>query len=216
MDVSSQDLFFAPAQKLQLADNLFLLKAFALENEAKLLNDLQDILNAAPPARMMTKMGFQMSAAMTNCGDFGWVSDRSGYRYDAINPATKTPWPALPQSFLTLAENAAQLSGFENFTPDACLINQYEVGASMGLHQDKNELDLTQPIVSVSLGIAATFLFGGLKRSDKPMKIPLMHGDVVVWGGEDRLKFHGILPLKAAHHPTLGACRINLTFRQAG
>jgi len=216
MDATSQDLFFEPAQKLQLADSLFLLKEFALENETNLLNDLQAALNAAPPTRMRTKMGFQISAAMTNCGALGWVSDQRGYRYDAINPATKMPWPAMPKSFLTLAENAANAVGFEHFLPDACLINQYEVGASMGLHQDKNELDFTQPIVSVSLGIAATFLFGGLKRSDKTMKIPLMHGDVVVWGGADRLKFHGILPLKPAHHSTLGACRINLTFRQAG
>ncbi len=216
MDATSQDLFFEPAQKLQLADHLFLLKAFALENENSLLNDLQDILKLAPPTRMMTKMGFKMSAAMTNCGALGWVSDCTGYRYDALNPTTKMPWPAMPQSFLTLAENAANAAGFQHFLPDACLINQYQVGASMGLHQDKNELDLTQPIVSVSLGIAATFIFGGLKRTDKTMKIPVVHGDVVVWGGADRLKYHGILPLKPAHHPKLGACRINLTFRQAG
>jgi len=216
MGASTEDLFDETMKTLQLSDSLFLLKGFALKNEMNLLNALQAILNVAPARRMMTKMGFQMSAAITNCGALGWVSDRSGYRYDAMNPETNAPWPAMPQSFLTLAENAANSAGFEHYLPDACLINQYQVGASMGLHQDKNELDFSQPIVSVSLGIAATFLFGGLKRSDKTMKIPLMHGDVVVWGGADRLKFHGILPLKPAHHPTLGACRINLTFRQAG
>jgi len=216
MDVSSQDLLDEATKKLQLSDGLFLLKSFAMENEINLLNDLQSILKVAPPRRMVTKMGFRMSAAITNCGALGWVSDRSGYRYDAMNPETNTPWPVIPQSFLAIAKQAAEVAGFGYFIPDACLINHYQVGASMGIHQDKNEHDFSQPIVSVSLGIAATFLFGGLKRSDKTIKIPLMHGDVVVWGGADRLKFHGILPLKPAHHPTLGACRINLTFRQAG
>jgi DNA oxidative demethylase len=202
------------AAKFEFAEKAFLLKGFA--SDVQILADLQAIISAAPLRHMMTPMGFAMSAAMTNCGQLGWVADKKGYRYDTLNPNTGAPWPPMPASFLRLATNAAAECGFADFVPDACLINQYKVGASMGLHQDKNELDFTQPIVSVSLGIPATFLFGGLKRNDKTLKIPLTHGDVVVWGGEARLKFHGILPLKASNHETFGAYRYNLTFRKAG
>jgi DNA oxidative demethylase len=202
------------AAKFEIAEKAFLLKGFA--NDVQILADLQAIISAAPLRHMMTPMGFAMSAAMTNCGELGWISDKKGYRYDALNPSTGTPWPPVPASFLVLAQAAATECGFADFIPDACLINQYKIGASMGLHQDKNELDFTQPIVSVSLGIPATFLFGGLKRSDKTQKIPLNHGDIVVWGGEARLKFHGIMPLRANIHKGLGAYRYNLTFRKAG
>ena len=200
--------------KFEFAENAFLLKRFA--NNMDILAELQAIISAAPLRRMMTPMGFAMSAAMTNCGQLGWVADKKGYRYDTLDPSTGKSWPPMPLSFLQLATSAAAECGFANFVPDACLINQYKIGASMGLHQDKNELDFSQPIVSVSLGIAATFLFGGLKRSDKTNKILLNHGDVVVWGGDSRLKFHGIKPLKANSHEVLGAYRYNLTFRKAG
>ena len=157
-----------------------------------------------------------MSVAMTNCGKLGWVSDKKGYRYVALNPSTGALWQAMPMSFLQLAKNAAAEAGYANFVPDACLINQYAIGARMSLHQDKDEQDFSQPIVSVSLGCAARFLFGGLKRSDKPSKILLQHGDVVVWGGKSRLNYHGVMPLQANNHEALGACRFNLTFRKAG
>jgi len=202
--------------KLQVAENIYLLKAYALKSEKLLLADLDSVISQAPLRHMMTKMGFAMSAAMTNCGALGWVSDHTGYRYDAKDPATNKPWPLMPASFQQLAALAAAEAGFGDFQADACLINQYQVGASMGLHQDKNELDFTQPIVSVSLGIPATFQFGGLARTDKTLKIPLVHGDVVVWGGQSRLNFHGIAPLKMNTHPILGAYRYNLTFRKAG
>ena len=202
--------------KINILPDVILLKGFALSNQIVLLADLQMVITEAPLRHMMTKMGFAMSAAMSNCGDLGWVSDRKGYRYDARDPLSNQPWPAMPASFQQLAKLAAHEAGFKAFQPDACLINQYKVGASMGLHQDKNELDYTQPIVSVSLGIPATFQFGGKLRSDKTIKIPLMHGDVIVWGNEIRQNFHGIMPLKTNQHEALGAYRYNLTFRQAG
>lgn len=202
-------------KKLKIVKDAYLLKSYALANEKALLNDLALVLIQAPLRHMMTKMGFAMSAAMTNCGVLGWVSDRQGYRYDMRDPTTNKPWPVMPVSFQQLATLAAAEAGFDDFQPDACLVNQYQVGASMGLHQDKNELDFNQPIVSVSLGIPAVFQFGGLTRTDKPLKIPLVHGDVVVWGGESRLNFHGITTLKMNTHPILGAYRYNLTFRKA-
>lgn len=202
--------------KLAISAETYWLKGFALSFENALLADLKSIINQAPLRHMMTKMGFAMSAGMTNCGALGWVSDRKGYRYDSNDPLTDKPWPTMPASFLQLAHQAANEAGYVDFQPDACLINQYKVGAGMSLHQDKNELDFNQPIVSVSLGIPATFLFGGLSRSDKTIKLLLVHGDVVVWGGESRLKFHGIMPLKANHHPATREFRINLTFRKAG
>jgi alkylated DNA repair protein (DNA oxidative demethylase) len=152
---------------------------------------------------------------MTNCGSCGWVSDSSGYRYDAKDPLTGKRWPDMPESFFQLASNAAASAGFKNFVSDVCLVNRYEPGAKLSLHQDKDELDFNQPIISVSLGVPATFLFGGLKRKDKTVRIPLIHGDVVVWGGVDRLRYHGVLPLKEAWHPFAGNQRINLTFRKA-
>jgi DNA oxidative demethylase len=202
------------AAKFEFAENAFLLKGFA--NDVQILADLQAIISVAPLRHMMTPMGFAMSAAMTNCGDLGWISDKKSYRYDRLDPNSGAPWPPMPTSFFALAQAAAAECGFTDFVPDACLINQYKIGASMGLHQDKNELDFTQPIVSVSLGIPAVFQFGGLKRRDKTLKIPLKHGDVVVWGREARLKFHGIMPLRASIHEALGSFRYNLTFRKAG
>jgi alkylated DNA repair protein (DNA oxidative demethylase) len=213
------DLFAAERSELEqgeLGAWVTLLRSFALRDESALLSDLQHVANVAPFRHMVTAGGFRMSVAMTNCGPVGWVSDRKGYRYDPIDPASGQPWPPIPASFLRLARNAADASGFPQFAPDACLINRYAPGAKMSLHQDKDEKDFSQPIVSVSLGLPAVFQFGGLKRSDKPQRVPLNHGDVIVWGGPARLRYHGVLPLKDGTHPSLGSYRFNLTFRRAG
>jgi alkylated DNA repair protein (DNA oxidative demethylase) len=198
-----------------MAEGAVLLRGFAQPVEAELIADLRDVAAQAPFRHMVTPGGYQMSVAMTNCGRYGWVTDRSGYRYDADDPLTAKPWPAMPASFCQLAGQAAAKAGFDGFAPDACLVNRYEPGARMSLHQDKDETDFSAPIVSVSLGLPAIFLFGGLKRSDKPRRFRLQHGDVVVWGGPTRLFFHGIAPLADGEHALLGRQRINLTFRKA-
>ena len=191
------------------------LRGFALANESALITGIQDVASVAPYRHLITPGGFRMSVAMTNCGAVGWVSDRRGYRYDPIDPHRGKPWPAMPVAFMNLARDAAAQAGFDNFQPDACLINRYAPGARLSMHQDRDEHDLRQPIVSVSLGIPAVFQFGGLQRADKPLRVPLLDGDVVVWGGPARLRFHGVMPLKEGHHDLLGAQRINLTFRKA-
>jgi len=198
-----------------IAEGAVLLRGFAQPFEAELIADLRAIVAQAPFRRMVTPGGHQMSVAMSNCGRIGWVTDRTGYRYDASDPETGTPWPAMPPAFCRLAGEAAAQAGFGAFAPDACLVNRYQPGAKMSLHQDKDELDFGSPIVSVSLGLPAIFLFGGLKRSDKPRRFPLSHGDVVVWGGPARLVFHGVAPLADGEHILLGRQRINLTFRKA-
>jgi len=203
-----------PSQEL-MAEGAALLRGFAYPVEGDLIADLRDIVEQAPFRHMVTPGGHQMSVAMTNCGSVGWVTDRSGYRYDANDSETGKPWPAMPPSFRELAEQAADHAGFGGFSPDACLINRYQPGARMSLHQDKDEQDFGAPIVSVSLGIPAVFLFGGLKRNDKPRRFRLTHGDVVVWGGPSRLFFHGVAPLADGEHAVLGRQRINLTFRKA-
>lgn len=202
-------------QRETIADGAVLLRSFALAFETELTNRLREILAQAPLRRMLTPGGHTMSVAMSNCGRVGWVTDRRGYRYDAIDPESGRPWPPLPVSFRDLAARAAEQGGFDAFDPDACLINRYVPGAKMSLHQDKDEIDLAAPIVSVSLGLPATFLFGGLQRSDKPKRFRLVHGDVVVWGGPARLAFHGVAPLADGDHPSFGPQRINLTFRKA-
>jgi alkylated DNA repair protein (DNA oxidative demethylase) len=202
-------------RKEDLAEGAFLLRGFALANEASLLTALREVTAKAPFRHMTTPGGYRMSVGMTNCGTLGWVTDRSGYRYDPIDPESGLPWPAMPDSFASLATNAATEAGFPGFTPDACLINRYDVGAKLSPHQDKDERDFGAPIVSVSLGVPAMFLFGGLNRTDKTKRVPVTHGDVVVWGGPARLRYHGVLPLKENHHHLLGAQRINLTFRKA-
>jgi alkylated DNA repair protein (DNA oxidative demethylase) len=163
---------------------------------------------------MTTPGGLRMSVAMSNCGVAGWVTDRGGYHYDACDPETTRRWPPMPQVFRELASSAAAEAGFPGFTPDACLISRYECGARLSLHQDKDEGDLEAPIVSVSLGLPAVFLFGGHRRTDRAQRVPLAHGDVAVWGGPARLRFHGVQPVKDGNHPLLGACRINLSFRK--
>jgi alkylated DNA repair protein (DNA oxidative demethylase) len=198
-----------------IAEGAALLRGFVRPVEADLLADLRDIVEQAPFRHMVTPGGHQMSVAMTNCGGLGWVTDRSGYRYDANDPEGGRPWPAMPRSFRKLAKVAASQAGFDGFSPDACLINRYQPGARMSLHQDKDEEDFAAPIVSVSLGLPAIFLFGGLKRTDKPRRFRLEHGDIVVWGGPARLVFHGVAPLADGEHAQLGRQRINLTFRKA-
>jgi len=199
----------------QLAQDAVVLRAFATPYVAQLLPQLEAIQQASPFRHLVTPGGFRMSVAMTCCGALGWTSDRRGYRYSAIDPDSGRRWPAMPEVFLQLAQAAAAQAGFDGFLPDACLINRYQPGTRLSLHQDKDEQDYDAPIVSVSLGIPAVFLFGGHERSDKAARVPLFHGDVVVWGGVDRLRYHGVLPLKEAQHPLLGGQRINLTFRKA-
>lgn len=197
-------------------NGLIYLRGYALLSQTQLLNDLHAVISAAPLRQMMTPMGFAMSVATTSCGALGWVSDQQGYRYSPLDPIRQAAWPAMPESFFLLASTAADLAGYRGFKPDACLINQYQIGTKMGLHQDKNERDFTQPIVSVSLGIPARFQFGGKKRSDKPLQLRLEHGDVIVWGGDARLHYHGIMTMQSSSHPLLGQTRVNLTFRKAG
>jgi DNA oxidative demethylase len=198
-----------------MADCAVLLRGFARPFEADLIAALRAIVAQAPFRHMVTPGGHQMSVAMTNCGDRGWVTDHGGYRYDSNDPEAGKPWPEMPVSFRRLAEQAAAEAGFAAFSPDACLINRYEPGARMSLHQDKDEHDFGAPIVSVSLGLPAIFLFGGLKRSDKPRRYRLEHGDIAVWGGPARLAFHGVAPLSDGEHAVMGRQRINLTFRKA-
>jgi alkylated DNA repair protein (DNA oxidative demethylase) len=198
-----------------MAEGAVLLHGFAKPVEVGLIADLRDIVEQAPFRHMVTPEGHQMSVAMTNCGSVGWVTDRSGYRYVANDPETAKPWPAMPLSFRKLAERAAAHAGFGGFAPDACLINRYQPGARMSLHQDRDEDDFAAPIVSVSLGLPAIFLFGGLRRSDRPRRLRLQHGDIAVWGGPARLRFHGVAPLADGKHALLGRQRINLTFRKA-
>lgn len=199
----------------RLAEGAVLLHGRALLFEAEILGAVAAVIAAAPFRHMVTPGGFVMSVAMTNCGVAGWVTDRTGYRYDPIDPQTGKPWPAMPAVFGRLAADAAAEAGYPGFVPDACLINRYEPGARLSLHQDRNERDFTNPIVSVSLGLPATFQFGGLARTDPVTKYALRHGDVVVWGGPSRLFYHGVLALKDGDHPALGRMRINLTFRRA-
>jgi alkylated DNA repair protein (DNA oxidative demethylase) len=192
-----------------------LLHGFALSEAPQLFAHVTNISASSPFRHMVTPGGFRMSIAITNCGKAGWISDRKGYRYTETDPETGLPWPAMPPLFSKLAARAAAAGGFSDFVSDACLINRYEPGARLTLHQDKNELDFRHPIVSVSLGLPATFLFGGDSRKERPRRYRLESGDVVVWGGPSRLAFHGVAPLKDGISELTGACRVNLTFRKA-
>jgi alkylated DNA repair protein (DNA oxidative demethylase) len=210
------DVKGAESGREELAADAFVLRGFTLSGQDVILQGLQRVVAVAPFRHMVTPGGFRMSVGMTNCGSLGWVTDRTGYRYDAIDPESGRQWPQMPNGFLELARSAAEKAGFRGFLPDACLINRYEPGARLSLHQDKDERDFDQPIVSVSLGLPAVFVFGGMKRSDKAIRVPVAHGDVVVWGGTARLRYHGVFALKAGEHPLLRAGRVNLTFRKAG
>jgi len=212
------DLFDSVAEaqpsREEIADGAVLLRGFVRPIESELIEAVRAIVAQSPFRRMTTPGGHLMSVAMTNCGERGWITDHTGYRYDPIDPRTGAPWPAMPPVLRDLARSAAEQGGFQDFAPDACLVNRYEPGTRLSLHQDKDELDYSAPIVSVSLGLPATFLFGGLARADKPRRFRLVHGDVVVWGGPSRLAYHGVAPLAEGEHALLGRKRINLTFRR--
>lgn len=213
---SQMDLFSAQIpDRLPLASGAYYLPGFALPALSRLWPCLQQHLQYMPAQQMMTPMGHVMSVRTSSMGDWGWVSGTQGYGYRPDNPVNGLAWPAIPAVILQLALNAAEQAGYARFVPDSCLINVYAPGSKMGLHQDKDERDFSQPIVSVSLGLPATFLFGGAKRSDRTQKIRLHHGDIVVWGGESRRYYHGVAPLESGQHPLLGAQRINLTLRKA-
>lgn len=205
----------AREERVVLAPGAFLLRGYAGDCAADLLAAVSEIAAAAPFRHLVTSGGKRMSVAMTNCGGLGWVSDRKGYRYEAADPLTGRPWPEMPGLFRQLAADAAAAAGFAGFAPEACLINLYEPGTRLTLHQDRDERNYDQPIVSVSLGLPATFLFGGPRRTDPRLRVALCHGDVVVWGGPARLHYHGVLPLAEGEHPATGRQRINLTFRRA-
>jgi len=192
-----------------------ILRRMARNRETEVMDALFSVARGSPFRHMVTPAGFRMSVAMTNCGSLGWVTDRKGYRYASVDPETGAAWPAMPEVFTDLARGAATKAGYPAFVPDACLVNRYEPGARLTLHQDKNENDFEYPIVSVSLGLPAIFLFGGLERSDKTVRVPVFHGDILVWGGPARLRYHGVNPLKDGSHSLAGAYRFNLTFRKA-
>lgn len=202
-------------EQQQLAEGAMLLRGFARDTDQQLIVALNDVIAQAPFRHMTTPGGFVMSVAMTNCGQAGWVTDSKGYRYQAMDPQSGLTWPTMPKVLSDLATRAALQASYANFIPDACLVNCYEPGARMSLHQDKNEQDAAAPIVSVSLGLPVVFLFGGSQRSDRPQRLRLEHGDVVVWGGQARFNFHGVAPLADGYHAVLGRKRINLTFRKA-
>jgi DNA oxidative demethylase len=198
----------------QLEEGAVLLRGFVRAQAALLVEEVLRIADCAPFRHLVTPRGHVMSVAMTNCGPLGWVSDRAGYRYDPLDPISGQPWPAMPEAFLNVAARAAAEAGFANYRPDACLINRYAAGAKLGLHQDRDENDAWAPIVSVSLGLSATFLWGGKRRSDPTRRLHLENGDVVVWGGPARFVYHGVAPLKDGERPLTGKARINLTFRK--
>ena len=199
----------------ELAPGACVLRGFALDAAAALLTEIARIAAVSPFRHLVTPGGKTMSVAMTNCGSVGWYSDRRSYRYTAVDPETGKAWPPMPEAFLRLARDAAAADGFAHYVPDVCLINRYAPGTRLTLHVDQDEADRRAPIVSVSLGVPATFLWGGLARSDRQRRVALFHGDVVVWGGPARMTYHGILPLKDADHPFTGNRRHNLTFRVA-
>jgi len=203
-----------PARE-EIAEGAMLLRGFARPIQHDLLTAIDAIVGRSPFRHMSTPGGHQMSVAMTNCGSLGWVTDQTGYRYDAIDPATGKPWPEMPPVLRELAGQAAAQAGFAGFQPEACQVNRYEPGARLSLHQDRDEKNYDAPIVSVSLGLPATFLWGGVRRADRPVRYRLVHGDVVVWGGPSRLTFHGVAPLADGEHALLGRRRVNLTFRKA-
>jgi DNA oxidative demethylase len=207
------DELLSPSRE-PLEEGAVLLRGFAVAEAPGLLKEVARITQAAPFRQMVTPGGYTMSVSMTNCGGVGWVSNPGGYRYDPVDPDTGAPWPAMPQTFMDLAVRAAAEAGFTQYNPDACLINRYVRGAKLSLHQDRDEKDAWAPIVSVSLGLPAVFLWGGKRRSDPVRRLRLESGDIAVWGGPARFVYHGVAPLKDGQHPLTGAARINLTFRK--
>lgn len=216
MDLFAEQDLQQPARVERISDQAFALRGFALPKAKELLAALDSVLLQTPLRQMQTPGGYTMSARLSSCGALGWTTDRDGYHYSPLDPLSARPWPAMPGVFLALAAAAASSAGFSGFVPDSCLINAYAPGAKMSLHQDKNERCHTAPIVSISLGLPAIFQFGGVERSDPTQRIALFHGDIMVWGGVDRLRYHGVMPIKPGHHSLLGEQRINITLRQAG
>jgi alkylated DNA repair protein (DNA oxidative demethylase) len=208
------DSDFVPRSQERLEEGAVLLRGFAAAEAPALVDEVVRIAKTAAFRHMVTPGGYTMSVAMTNCGRLGWVSDRTGYRYTPVDPDTGAQWPAMPARFVGIAVRAAAEGGFANYDPDACLINRYIAGAKLSLHQDRDEKDAWAPIVSVSLGLPAVFLWGGQRRSDPVRRLHLESGDIVVWGGPARFVYHGVAPLKDGQHPLTGAARINLTFRK--
>jgi len=208
------DLFPETRHRQAIDAGAMLLGGHALPHGEVLLAAVQSVTAAAPWRHMQTPGGRAMSMANSCCGPLGWVSDSDGYRYVARDPETGQPWPAMPEAFGALAREAAAAAGYADFVPDACLLNRYAPGARLSLHRDQDEHDAEAPIVSVSLGLPATFLFGGARRKDPCQRVALYHGDVVVWGGPSRFRYHGVLPVADGQHACLGRCRINLTFRK--
>lgn len=204
----------SPCTSEPLEDGAMILRGFAGPQTPVLIEEVERVVQTAPFRHLVTRGGYTMSVAMTNCGPLGWVSDPTGYRYDPVDPGTGAPWPRMPECFVALAARAAEMAGFTNYQPDACLINRYVTGAKLGMHQDRDEKDAWSPIVSVSLGVPAVFLWGGKRRSDPVRRLRVENGDVVVWGGPARFVYHGVAPLKPGEHPLTGATRINLTFRK--
>lgn len=215
MRAGANDGAAGEVQRLALGACAVLLRGFARPMAARLIARITDIAAASPFRHMTTPGGWTMSVALTNCGAVGWVTDRTGYRYDANDPLGGQPWPAMPRLFSKLAGDAAKAAGYSGLRPDACLINRYTPQARLSLHQDRDERDFTQPIVSVSLGLPAVFLWGGKKRNGRPLRLLMQSGDVIVWGGSDRLNFHGIHSVAEGEHPLTGGYRFNLTFRRA-
>lgn len=207
-------MLFAETDSVEIAPGAVLFRAAAESSAEALLREIENVIVVSPLRRVVTPMGKSMSVEMTNCGRAGWVSDRSGYRYEALDPLSGKPWSPMPAIFSELATRMASLAGYQQFMPDVCLINRYAVGSKMGLHQDRDERDFSQPIVSVSLGLPITFKFGGLRRTDASRSVVLHHGDVVVFGGQARLAFHGVGTLRRGNHMMTSEYRYNLTFRK--
>jgi alkylated DNA repair protein (DNA oxidative demethylase) len=214
-DLLTQEPLLPRAELEPIGPAAVLLPQFAAAEANALCAQIEELQICSPWRHMHTPGGQRMSVAMTNCGRAGWVSDRAGYRYQSVDPCSGRPWPAMPSGWSSLAARAAARAGFGRFEPDACLVNRYEPGTRLSLHQDRNERDFSAPVVSVSLGLPAVFLFGGEHRDEAVARVPLFHGDVVVWGGAQRLAFHGVQPVAEGSHPETGRCRINLTFRHA-
>lgn len=201
---------------INISKESFLFKGMLLPEEDNLLQEIKRVLKCNYWREISTPGGKPMSIKITNCGDFGWYSDKNGYRYSQLDPLTGKPWCKIPDLLKYFAQTAADMSGYSNFEPDCCLMNRYEVGSKLSLHQDIDEQDFSQPIVSFSFGLPADFIFGGLSRSDKVKKYTLENGDVFVFGGQDRLRFHGVDKLKSGNSSyKVGNIRINLTFRKS-
>jgi len=187
-----------------------LMRGLAQAQDGEFLEAMQGVLSAAPLHHATTPTGLPMGVMVSDCG----TPEAFRRRWDPANPAVRQMWPPMPRALLDFSLRCAVRAGFPLFRPDTCHVNRYQAGTKLGLHQDRHECDMSQPIVSVSFGLECVFLLGGLERTDSPKRILLEHGDVIVWGGPSRMRFHGVQPLKPGHHPLTGPYRYNLTFRK--